>query len=591
MIQMKRFDWVGITAFAVLWLLLLVDLCGWRLASDGPVWIALLFSLGALASCFAGVRTLGPGPLVAAGFVLFCLLAGLWAYAPAQAFAEETKLLAAFAVFVITWRLCHLRPERVRILLACIEGYLAVSALLSLETATSRTLLRPVIDAMATDNPELAAAFGTWTGARLTTLSNPNAAAPLALVGLLLAAYFFVSGDQSERFGRAMRWVQLGLGTLFGFEFALCNSLGTFIVAVPVLALVILLTNPGPSRPGRGPADARRRYAWALGVPLAAGVIAALPVFIFAAAPEAVSNVDKAATAGERFAFYGDALRIAGESPIFGQGLGAFELRELQVQDVFRESKYVHSAYLQVLDETGAVGLILFAGFLVLTVMAWWRLRSTQPALATIALPAVLLLAGHAAIDFDLSFLPNLTVLFALAAAGFAGAGEEGARNRPKWLSGVVAGGVLLVGVGLTGGRLAADQVMSGLEDSAELTLESLTSAVDTATTLDPLHRLDYWTSYVEVAGAEADPSYPEKLRPFTDRSMAACETLMNYALENDDLETALSYIEAMPKTRPLDPQAKQTALGYAQQLLPMVSGDPQATAAVEATIDSLQEG
>jgi O-antigen ligase len=584
MAQVRRFDALGVVTLCAAWLLLLIEVCGWRLAADGPVWIALVLCLAALASCFLPLDDhrgqSAVGPLVLTGFVALCLLAGLWAYAPAQAFAEEAKLAAAFAVFILTWQLCRRRPQRVRIMLACVEGYLAASALLSLETATSRTMLRPVIDAITADNPELGAAFGIWTGARLSTLTNANAAAPLALAGLLLAAYFFTSSDRTSGPLRAVRPLQLGLGTLFAFEFALCNSLGSFITAVPVLALAIWLA----------PAGSKRLQALALGGPLAAGVIGALPVFYFASAPEVVSSVDKAATAGERFAFYGDALRIAGEAPIFGQGMGAFELRELQVQNAFRESKYVHSAYLQVLDETGAVGLILFGAFLALALWAWWKLRTTQRALAAVGLPVAVLLAGHAAIDFDLSFLPNLTVLFALAAAGFAVNPEgPGELSIPGRIATVAAAVVLVVGAGLAGGRMAAGQVMADLEDSSELTLENLTSAVDTAATLDPLHRLDYWTSYVEVAGADADPSYPQRLQPFTDRSLAACETLMNYALENEDLASALSYIEAMPKTRPLDPQARETALDYAQQLLTMVNGDAEAAAAVQATIDSLE--
>lgn len=583
-------DWLGWLAIGGVGLVLLADLPWWRLQPDGPGWAAVLLAAGAVAAEIGhGVRRGRghPTPLawwLLTGFVVLTLASACWAYAPGPAFASLVTVGAAYSAGVIVLRLCQARAGRVRIALAVVLGYLVSSALLSLETASSRLLLRPVIDAIAAASPETAATYGAWTGQRLMTLTTSNAAAAGAIAGLVLAGYFFTTA--------ARGWVRVltaAAAVVLAAEAVLCGSLGAGLVGVIGLAAAVWLT----------PKPGRLRMAGFLGGTTVAGVLLALPTrWLLPAAAGAVSlpGVDKAATATERFAFWADALRVAAEAPLLGQGPGVFEVRAPQVQDAFRESAYVHNHYLQVLTETGVVGLALWVGFLAVLAVALWRggreagrvagadMHGDRAAACRAIGVAGGVLAVHAVIDLTLSLLPGIAVLFALAGAGCAIAPEVGPgrlrallASRWRWLRTLTVAGALVPAL-LVAGRWAAPAPAAS-DDAAA-----------TALTLDPLHRADHWAAALAARpeGLRA-AGFAAELDAFSDRSVTANHVLMYYHLTQGDLDLALYYIEAIPAVRPRDPATRQFALDLAGELRAELSDDPQAVAAIDETIARLR--
>lgn len=124
--------------------------------------------------------------------------------------------------------------------------------------------------------------------------------------------------------------------------------------------------------------------------------------------------------ATERTYFYSDALKMVKERPVIGWGGGGWQEAYRYYQGYLYSSTQVHSYYLQVLVETGAVGLAVVLGiwgmFLFLAHRLYHKTFTAYPErllIATIAVSA-LTIGGHAVIDFDLSLSALAMVLFAL---------------------------------------------------------------------------------------------------------------------------------------------------------------------------------
>lgn len=115
-------------------------------------------------------------------------------------------------------------------------------------------------------------------------------------------------------------------------------------------------------------------------------------------------------TAASRASMYGEALRLWREAPLFGYGGDAW--RRLAGERLgVRE---VHSGYLDVLLDSGLIGLTLVLIVAVSLLLLVWR-NAGRNKLAVAPITALLL---HAAIDFDMSYGCWWLVLFSLAAYG-----------------------------------------------------------------------------------------------------------------------------------------------------------------------------
>ena len=195
--------------------------------------------------------------------------------------------------------------------------------------------------------------------------------------------------------------------------------------------------------------------------------------------------------ANNRLAWWGEALDIAADHPVGGTGAGTFELARRSYRDDATAVSEPHSVPLQLLADTGVVGLAL--GVLVALAAAVGARRAfrlveqnERPAVAALAC-VVLAYAVHALVDYDLDFLavsaPVLVAVGALTAAG------RGASLRRAGFPGLVAlvasTAAAVVAVALP--SLAARDVDRSLAASEEHRVEDAVDAAERARRLDPL--------------------------------------------------------------------------------------------------------
>lgn len=122
----------------------------------------------------------------------------------------------------------------------------------------------------------------------------------------------------------------------------------------------------------------------------------------------------------QRTVFFLDGMKLFARSPIIGLGLGAFSNSYASVQSFYYTTNYVHNHYIQVLLETGLVGLFLFGGLLISSFIAILRTRkmgdAAHPLTACLG-AALVFMAGHAAVEVVFSshiYLPLAFGVFAL---------------------------------------------------------------------------------------------------------------------------------------------------------------------------------
>jgi O-antigen ligase len=130
--------------------------------------------------------------------------------------------------------------------------------------------------------------------------------------------------------------------------------------------------------------------------------------------------------ANNRLDWWGDALDIAADSPLGGSGAGTFELARKRYRDDATQVGEPHSVPLQLLADTGLVGLalgLLVAAGAALGIRRGLRLARERERPAAVALTCFVLAYGiHALVDYDLDFIavtaPALVALGTLLVVG-----------------------------------------------------------------------------------------------------------------------------------------------------------------------------
>jgi hypothetical protein len=336
--------------------------------------------------------------------------------------------------------------------------------------------------------------------------------------------------------------------------FVLCVSVGTTLAGMVVCVVWLAL---------QGRSQRRIAILWLL--PLLTCALVA----VLLAPPqlrERFADITHNDSAAERIEAFGDALKIAGDNPLFGSGLGVFEVRLMQVQNHYYESKYVHNQYLQVLDETGAIGLCLWLTLLGATFVKLWRYRRDNPALANALLACFVLAALHSAIDFEFSFAWYMTFMCGMWAIVDGIDYAEPRFAMPQYLSvsthfanAVVLACILLASVGNLYATARYEQlaVQAGSVELADLEM-----VVDTGLHFDPFNAADYKVLWLDTVGDYQVPPdgearsqrYVADLEAMTNRSVTACETLADYAEAQGDLAASARYRALILRVRPLDP-------------------------------------
>jgi len=189
------------------------------------------------------------------------------------------------------------------------------------------------------------------------------------------------------------------------------------------------------------PGGSGRRRSGLLPSLVLAGVLASILVALVPR--EAHERLRTLSGASFRLDTWRDSLRLAASSPVLGHGLGAFH----DAYPPFKRGhgivrvEHAENDYLETLAEMGAPGLALSVTGLALLLAAAGRGIAMGPdrlvrGIGTGALAALVALAVHSALDFNLR-IPSNAALAALVAA--AAAGAAGVRPRPLPRSGALA--------------------------------------------------------------------------------------------------------------------------------------------------------
>ncbi len=154
----------------------------------------------------------------------------------------------------------------------------------------------------------------------------------------------------------------------------------------------------------------------------------------------------------ERFAFYNDAFKVVRENPLTGIGGRGWRTVYQAYQSYGYTSREIHSYYLKVLVETGIFGLLMFLGWIIATLVTGLKnvLNSKTDAdrsLNAAITAAVLALAVHSIIDFNLSLGAMSILLWSLAGMSVACCRANAVKSPAKRSSKVTVNRELQLGI------------------------------------------------------------------------------------------------------------------------------------------------
>lgn len=185
-----------------------------------------------------------------------------------------------------------------------------------------------------------------------------------------------------------------------------------------------------------------------------------------------------------------DGWTLFKESPLAGHGLGATEGLLTSVQPFFYESLYLHDHLLQVMDETGLLGLAAFLAFILGTAVLLVRqLRKARTPLAAMLLACLVMMNLHGLmeISFSVQMFQCAAFFLLLLPTVCYGTYTEGRKRRAAGIVVLVVSDLwLVISVALLGGSLLAQKEYREL-DAAGMTTGSF---------IETLERLDRMDAY-----------------------------------------------------------------------------------------------
>ena len=268
----------------------------------------------------------------------------------------------------------------------------------------------------------------------------------------------------------------------------------------------------------------------------------------------------------QRTVFFEDGLKLFSRSPIIGLGMGAYENGLRSVQSFAYDTKYAHNHYIQVLAETGIVGLILFLGTLLTAAFALLRARKQEtPHLLLPALGAALVfMAGHAAVEVTFSiyaFLPFAFGLFALISLC------TGESLPSRWLSRkarTIVIAVTAVLLSIFSFFLVQNMRAKAMVSDGQVTFNDLIAAAS----IDKFEWADYALSFVASTPADADPftlqmadDYAARLSQLNSNSVP--RYLIQYYLKTGQITKGLSMAYKYVDFVAVSPDAWQSTFDY----------------------------
>lgn len=185
-----------------------------------------------------------------------------------------------------------------------------------------------------------------------------------------------------------------------------------------------------------------------------------------------------------------DGWTLFKESPLAGHGLGATEGLLTSVQPFFYESLFLHNHLLQVMDETGLLGLAAFLAFILGTAVLLIRqLRKARTPLVAMLLACLVMMNLHGLmeISFSVQMFQCAAFFLLLLPTVCYGTYTEGRKRRAAGIVVLVVSDLwLVISVALLGGSLLAQKEYREL-DAAGMTTGSF---------IETLERLDRMDAY-----------------------------------------------------------------------------------------------
>ena len=280
-------------------------------------------------------------------------------------------------------------------------------------------------------------------------------------------------------------------------------------VCIGVAAVKVLIDLAGRAiRRPRALRISRRNAGWFTGI----GLVAAVAIAIAAGAPGAIAHqwsVFKetdvtgvvsgnvytrlgTAAGSHRYQYWVAAVHAFESKPLIGIGPGTYQFYWAQHGSIYEYIRNAHSLYLETLAETGVIGGVLIAGFLLLLVGAgvWGALdagaRTRKRATLAAATAALLAFCAAAAYDWVWQLPAVASVALLLGAAILASRGSP-ARGRAAWaVRGVlgISAVCALIAIAIPFGETVA--IRSSQADVRAGRLSSALSAAATAQRLEP---------------------------------------------------------------------------------------------------------
>lgn len=186
-----------------------------------------------------------------------------------------------------------------------------------------------------------------------------------------------------------------------------------------------------------------------------------------------------------------DGWKLFKKSPLIGHGLGATEGLLTSVQPFFYESLYLHNHLLQIMNETGLLGLAAFLAFVLGT--AWLlikKLREEKAPLAAMLLACLVMMNLHGLmeISFSIRMFQCAAFFLLLIPTVCYSRSAEGKKGSVFGIIGLVISDVWLVAsVLLLGGSMLAQQEYRELDTGGMTTIAFME-------TMEKLDRMDAYT-------------------------------------------------------------------------------------------------
>lgn len=262
----------------------------------------------------------------------------------------------------------------------------------------------------------------------------------------------------------------------------------------------------------------------------------------------------------QRLVFFEDGIKLFKRSPVIGLGMGAYENGIKSVQTFYYETKFAHDHYIELLVQVGIVGLFLFLALLVVSAIAIWRSRKTQP-YAPVLGAALVFMAGHAAVEVVFSTFAYLPMAFGVFALIDLSCGQAIPKPSLSKLAKNIVMGVLAACIFVYGIFIACNIAANNLLERNP-TMES----VETAVSLDKFEWADYALAYVNSAmdpevslgtRIQAD-EYAERLSRVSSNTVPIY--LAQYYFSTNRMEKGLQMVEKYVDYVSSDRSAWQTA-------------------------------